>query len=117
MGNGIRLSRIGEGDKAVFEIRLVGNNPHIPYYDTYGREITNFAEIFPKLFENHLKIELEKVSIKDIDKEGLVNIDHNGTIDGLETIFLKPCPEVALRKADLPYKPVVKEDAVSTQLS
>jgi len=113
----IRLSRIGEGDKAVFEIRLVGNNPHIPYYDTYGREITNFAEIFPKLFENHLKIELEKVSIKDIDKEGLVNIDHNGTIDGIETIFLKPCPEVALRKADLPYKPVVKEDAVSTQLS
>ena len=51
----IRLSRIKDNEDAVFEVRLVANNPHCPYFDDKPRIIDNASEGFTKIFKTNLE--------------------------------------------------------------
>ena len=51
----IRFALIGEdGNEAVFEVRLLGNNPHSPFRDEYPREIFNGAQPTVEIFIKNL---------------------------------------------------------------
>lgn len=54
----IRLAKIGsDSDLAVFEIRLIGNNPHWPYDDRFPRIVQNQAHDIVKKFTQILQRE------------------------------------------------------------
>ncbi len=87
----IRLSRITDNEDAVFEVRLVANNPHCPYFDDKPRIIDNASERFTKIFKTNLEQNwqeylrdktLEKIKAK-IDAE--IAIDKNGNLVGART--------------------------------
>jgi hypothetical protein len=98
----IRLARLGgESDEAVYEVRLLANNPHAPYFDEHPRQIFNGAELTVEIFQQYLKKELDELKIKDGEQR--IAIEKNGKIESVPTIFPKdkvpPRPAPILEKA------------------
>ena len=82
----IRLARLGDDDeKAVFEVRLLGNNPHAPYFDEHPRQIFNGAEITVEIFTQYLTKELEGLKIEAGERR--IAIDKDGKIAEIPAIF------------------------------
>jgi len=102
----IRLARISDDENAVFEIRLVGNNPHAPYFDDQPRIVDNANEKFTKIFKENLEKNWHEY-LKDKTPEKIqakidtkIAIDQNGNLEGVGSIVKKPSIEVmsALKK-------------------
>jgi len=88
----IRLARLEDDNEiAVYEVRLLGNNPHAPYFDEYPRQILNGAKIAVEIFTQYLTKELEVIKIDD--EEQKIGIRKDGKIDALETKFLEDSPK------------------------
>jgi hypothetical protein len=84
----IRLARLGDDDeKAVFEVRLLGNNPHAPYFDEHPRRIFNGAEITVEIFTQYLTKELEGLKIEAGERR--IAIDKDGKIAEIPAILQK----------------------------
>ena len=84
----IRLARLGNDDeKAVFEVRLLGNNPHAPYFDEHPRQIFNGAEITVEIFTQYLTKELEGLKIEAGERK--IAIEKDGKIAEIPAIFPK----------------------------
>ena len=82
----IRLARLGNDDeKAVFEVRLLGNNPHAPYFDEHPRQIFNGAEITVEIFTQYLTKELEGLKIEAGERK--IAIEKDGKIAEIPAIF------------------------------
>ena len=82
----IRLARLENDDeKAVFEVRLLGNNPHAPYFDEHPRQIFNGAEIMVKIFTQYLTKELEGLKIETGERK--IAIEKDGKIISIPPIF------------------------------
>ena len=81
----IRLARLGDDEKAVFEVRLLGNNPHAPYFDEHPRQIFNGAEITVEIFTQYLTKELEGLKIEAGERR--IAIDKDGKIAEIPAIF------------------------------
>jgi len=100
----IRLARLGgDSDEAVYEVRLLANNPHAPYFDEHTRQIFNGAEITVEIFQQYLKKEL--VGLKIEDREQKIAIEKDGKIKSVPPIF--PRDKVGLRPSptvERPYK-------------
>ena len=83
----IRLARLGDDEKAVFEVRLLGNNPHAPYFDEHPRQIFNGAEITVEIFTQYLAKELDGLKIVDGDRR--IAIEKDGKIAEIPAILQK----------------------------
>ena len=83
----IRLARLGDDEKAVFEVRLLGNNPHAPYFDEHPRQIFNGAEITVEIFTQYLARELEGLKIEAGEQK--IAIEKDGKIAEIPAIFPK----------------------------
>lgn len=82
----IRLARLGDDDeKAVFEVRLLGNNPHAPFFDEYPRQIFNGAETTVEIFTQYLTKELEGLKIEAGEQK--IAIEKDGKIAEIPAIF------------------------------
>jgi hypothetical protein len=82
----IRLARLGgESDEAVYEVRLLANNPHAPYFDEHTRQIFNGAEITVEIFQEYLKKELEGLKIENGEQK--IAIEKDGKIKSIPAIF------------------------------
>ena len=81
----IRLARLGDDEKAVFEVRLLGNNPHAPYFDEHPRQIFNGAEITVEIFTQYLTKELEGLKIEAGERK--IAIEKDGKIAEIPAIF------------------------------
>lgn len=82
----IRLARLGNDDeKAVFEVRLLGNNPHAPYFDEHPRQIFNGAEITVEIFTQYLAKELEGLKIEAGERK--IAIEKDGKIAEIPAIL------------------------------
>jgi hypothetical protein len=106
----IRLARLGgESDEAVYEVRLLANNPHAPYFDEHPRQIFNGAEITVEIFQEYLKKELE--GLKIVDGEQRIAIEKDGKITPVPPIF----PRDKERQTPLPIvtKPYKTQKEVS----
>ncbi|MFM8186272.1 MAG: hypothetical protein ACKN9I_05030 [Alphaproteobacteria bacterium] len=92
----IRLAKIGMDEDAVFEVRLVGNNPHCPYFDNQPRIIDNASEKFTRFFKENLeKNWQEYLTDKTPDQiqakiDTKIAIDKNGKLEGVSGIVQQP---------------------------
>ena len=83
----IRLACINE-DLAVYELRLISNNTHIPYFDEAPREIFNGIELVPEIFVPYLAEELEKmISMEKSESE--ISVNYNGSVNAMPPLSLK----------------------------
>jgi hypothetical protein len=102
----IRLARLGgESDEAVYEVRLLANNPHAPYFDEHTRQIFNGAEITVEIFQEYLKKELEGLKIENGEQK--IAIEKDGKITPVRPTF----PEVQASTKPFPIvtKPYQQE--------
>jgi hypothetical protein len=82
----IRFARIGEdGNEAVFEVRLLGNNPHSPFFDEYPRQIFNGAQPTVEIFIKNLTDNLKDLEI--LNEEQKIAIKNDGKIESIEVIY------------------------------
>ncbi len=94
----IRLARLGNDDeKAVFEVRLLGNNPHAPYFDEHPRQIFNGAEITVEIFTQYLAKELEGLKIADGERR--IAIEKDGKIAEIPAILKSSLAGSSIAKA------------------
>jgi hypothetical protein len=106
----IRLARLGgESDEAVYEVRLLANNPHAPYFDENPRQIFNGAEVTVEIFQQYLKKELEGLKIGNGEQK--IAVEKDGKIGTVPPIF----PEDKERQTPLPIvtKPYKTQKEVS----
>lgn len=82
----IRFARIGEdGNEAVFEVRLLGNNPHSAFFDEYLRQIFNGAQPTVEIFIKNLTDNLKDLEI--LNEEQKIAIKNDGKIESIEVIY------------------------------
>lgn len=94
----IRLARLGNDDeKAVFEVRLLGNNPHAPYFDEHPRQIFNGAEITVEIFTQYLTKELEGLKIGAGERK--IAIEKDGKIAEIPAILKSSLAGSSIAKA------------------
>ncbi len=110
----VRLACINE-DLAVYELRLIGNNTHVPYYDEAIREVFNGVELIPEIFIPYLIQELDK-TIEQEKSPQKVSVEYDGTVAIIPTIKLKraeenslPCPPSTIQ--GLSSKPILQTKA------
>jgi hypothetical protein len=81
----IRLARLGDdNEEAVFELRLLVNNPHAAYFDGRPRKIFNGAELAAKILQKNLEEEFKSLEIKGGEKKIIISED--GKIDEIPVI-------------------------------
>jgi len=98
----IRLARLeDESNEAVYEVRLLANNPHTPYFDEYPRQIFNGAEVTVEIFQEYLKKELKGLKIANGKEK--ITIEKDGKIESVPKIF--PEDKVAPKPAPIVEKP------------
>jgi hypothetical protein len=100
----IRLARLeDESNEAVYEVRLLANNPHAPYFDEHTRQIFNGAEVTVEIFQQYLKKELEGLKIENGEEK--ITIEKDGKIKSIPPMFSKDAehqvPAPILEKAYL----------------
>jgi hypothetical protein len=104
----IRLARLeDESNEAVYEVRLLANNPHAPYFDEHPRQIFNGAEVTVEIFQQYLKKELEDLNIENA--KGKIAIEKDGKIESVPAMFSKDAehqmPAPILEKAYIRQQP------------
>ncbi len=78
----IRLARIS--DKiSVAEIRLIGNNTHVPNHDESVRLVFNGAGVLPEIILPYLITEVKKLGDLSADRNTAVLVEHDGSITKL----------------------------------
>lgn len=92
----IRLAIIGENESAVFEVRLIANNPHCPYFDDQPRIVDNACEKFAKTFKENLEQKWQEY-LADKTPEQIqakiqtrIAIDKDGNLAGASTEIQNP---------------------------
>lgn len=92
----IRLARISEDESAVFEVRLVANNPHAPYFDDRPRIVDNAGEKLTKIFKENLEKKwqeyLEDKTPEQIQAkiDSRITIDKDGNLSGASAKIHQP---------------------------
>lgn len=73
----------------VIELRLIGNNTHVPDFDEYVRPIFNGIDVLPEIFLPKLLQKVAALEIKASDLEKNIVVKHNGSVAGIEAINLE----------------------------
>ncbi len=82
----IRLARLGDDNEvAVFEVRLLANNPHAGFFDEHPRQIFNGAEPAAEIFIKYLINALEDLRIENGEQK--IAIEKDGKIISIPPIF------------------------------
>ncbi len=103
----IRFALIGEdGNEAVFEVRLLGNNPHSPFRDEYPRQIFNGAQPTVEIFIQNLTDNLKDLEI--LNEEQKIAIKNDGKIESMKVIYHKG------KEGNYPYTEITKAYAEKT---
>ncbi|MBM5781813.1 MAG: hypothetical protein FJ368_00135 [Pelagibacterales bacterium] len=76
----IRLARINP-DLAVLELRLIGNNTHVPNYDESVKQVFNGMDKLPEVVFPYIIESLEEANLSYNPTK--VNVNFDGTIDAL----------------------------------
>jgi hypothetical protein len=96
----IRLACIDE-NLAVYELRLISNNTHVPSFDEAPREIVNGIELVPEIFIPYLANELEQIILND-KTEGEVLVNYNGSVNLMPPLQLKRAEEIFIAPPSSP---------------
>jgi len=81
----VRLARINDR-LSVAEIRLIGNNTHVPNHDESVRLVSNGIEVLPEIILPYLIAEVKKLGDLSADKSTAVPVEHNGSIAKLPPV-------------------------------
>ena len=99
----IRLARLGDdNEEAVYELRLLVNNPHAAYFDEHPRQIFNGAELAVKILQKNLEEAFKSIEIKDGEQKIIISKD--GKIDKIPLI--KKASSASSSIGDANAKPV-----------
>ncbi len=96
----VRLARINP-DLAVLELRLIGNNTHVPNYDESVKQIFNGMDNLPEVVFPYLIDSLKKANLVENPEKVVVNFD--GTIDELpkQSINYKIAPDTKVEPFEI----------------
>ena len=81
----VRLARINDV-LSVAEVRLIGNNTHVPNHDESVRVISNGIEVLPEIILPYVIAEVKRLGDLSADIKTAVPVEHNGSISTLPPV-------------------------------
>ncbi len=81
----VRLARINDV-LSVAEVRLIGNNTHVPNHDESVRLISNGIEVLPEIILPYVIAEVKRLGDLSADIRTAVPVEHNGSISTLPPV-------------------------------